>query len=75
MESLLDAQRVWECSMGSRSKQVDLHRCPRWINPQWGLVTVVCAGLRAVGWGRGMLLRSRTSACASSELPCPAREA
>ena len=56
-------------SMRSRSKQVDLHRHPRWIKPQEELVIVVHAGLRAAGWGGGMLLRSRTLVVASSELP------
>lgn len=62
-------------SMQSRSKQVDLHRCSGWIDPQEELVIVVHAGLRAAGWGGGMLPRARTSVVASSELPCPAHEA
>lgn len=62
-------------SLRSRSKQVDLHRRPRWINPQEELVILVHAGLRTAGWGGGMLLRSRASVVASSELPCPAHEA
>lgn len=61
-------------SKQNRSKQFDFHRCPRWINPQEELVIVVRAGLRAAGWGGGMLLRSRTLVVAYSELPCPAHE-
>lgn len=34
-------------SVWSRSKQVDHHRHPKWINLQEELVIVVCAGLRA----------------------------
>lgn len=54
-------------SKQSRSKQVDLHRHPRWINPQEELLIMVVAGLRGAGWGEGVLLSSRTLVVVSHE--------